>query len=100
MLLYLTSTNGRIFHFILVPKSVRKHVLTLAHERSGHFGISTTRSLINSHFTWPNLYEDVKNHVQACEVYLKFNKDGVPKAPLCKPEVLVERFEKLAVDVI
>ncbi len=28
------------------------------------------------------------------------NRDGARRAPLCKPEILVERFEKLAVDIV
>ncbi len=55
VLMCLTSTNGKLSHAVLVPRCLRKSVLTLAHEGSGHFGFSTTRSLINSNFTWPGL---------------------------------------------
>ncbi len=100
VLMCLTSTLGRISNALVVPKSLRKRVLVLAHEGSGYFGIGTTRSLINTHFTWPGLNDDVKAHVQSCQKCLLFNRDSVRKAPLCEPEVLVERFEKLAVDVV
>ncbi len=76
----------RISHAIVVSRPVRKQVLTLAHEGSGHFGISTTRTWIDSHFTWPSLNADVKMHVYSCKTSWNYNKVSVAKAPLAGPE--------------
>ena len=78
----------------------RKQVLTLAHEgqlctcvftsalRLGHVKCELIKVRVVDMPKWLG---------QTC---LKCNKDHVPKAPLCKPEILVERFEKLALDVV
>ncbi len=48
----LSTTNGRISHSIVLPNQLRPEVLTIAHNHSGHFGVGTTRALINPYFTW------------------------------------------------
>ncbi len=100
VLMCLTCTHGRTSHAVLVPEPLRKAVLVLAHEGSGHFGIGATRALINSNFTWPGLNKDVKSHVRSCAKCQCFNKSGPPKAPLCPPEAIVNHFDKIAVDIV
>ncbi len=41
--------------------------------------------------------DDVRKYVQSCQ---KCNKSGGTKVPLCEPELIVERFEKLAIDIV
>lgn len=100
VLMCLTTTNGRMSHSIVLPKQLRLKILKLAHNMSGHFGAGATRALINPYFTWPGLYKDIKNYVKSCVECQKFNKSLPPKAPLVSPEVIVTRFEKLAVDIV
>ncbi len=63
----LTSTLNTVSHALVVPQQLRKKVLIAAHGGLGHGGINTTRSLLNKHFTWPGLADDVRKHVQACQ---------------------------------
>ncbi len=76
----LTTTNGRVAHAVVVPKSLREKDLHAAHDLSGHFGI--------------------KKYVGSCNACQKFSKASPPKAPLIPPEIIVERFNKIAVDVV
>ena len=62
----LASTNGKVSHAVLVPKCLREHVLRLARDSSGHYGVITTCSLINFNFTWPSLYADIRSYIKNC----------------------------------
>ncbi len=87
-------------HPVGAPKPFRHAVLKLAHVMSGHFGSEVTSSLINCHFTWPNLSCEVKFYVKSCSKCQLYNKLVPPKAPLCPSEVILERFEKIAVKIV
>ncbi len=100
LLMCLTSTQNHFSHAIIVPQSLRKKVLVAAHEGLGHGGLNTTRSLINRHFSWPNMAADIKAHVLSCPKCVKFNKSGAPKVPMLEPEIVSERCEKLAMDIV
>ena len=64
----LTLTNGKVSHAVLVPKCLREHVLRLARDSSGHYGVITTCSLINFNFTWPSLYADITSYIENCAI--------------------------------
>ncbi len=100
ILMCLTTTNGRLSHSVIVPNPLRNDIIKIAHDHSGHFGISATRSIINSHFTWPSMHKDIQKYIKSCSKCQLFDKRGPPKAPLVAPELIVHRFEKLAVDVV
>ncbi len=67
---------------IVLPKSLRPKIIAIAHNHTGHFGISNTQFLINRHFTWPGLANDVRSHIQACATCQLNSKRKPPKAPL------------------
>lgn len=100
LLMCMTSTLNSVSHALVVPQSLRQKVLIAAHEGLGHGGLNTTRSLVNKHFTWPNLAKDIKAHIQACEKCILHNKSGVLKVPMVEPEIVSERGEKLALDIV
>ncbi len=100
LLMCLTSTLNTVSHALVVPQQLRKKVLIAAHDGLGHGGINTTRSLLNKHFTWPGLADDVRKHVQACQKCLKHTKSGGQKVPMMQPELICHRGEKLVVDIV
>ncbi len=100
LLMCLTTTQNQFSHALLVPTSLRKDVLMAAHDGLGHGGIGATRSLINRYFTWPNMASDIKSYVQACSKCLKFNKSGPGIIPMVEAEIVSQRGEKLAVDIV
>ncbi len=55
---------------------------------------------ISKEFTWSGLARDFKNFVASCEVCQLNNKKQPRKAPLVEPEVIIERFQKVALDVV
>ncbi len=100
ILMCMTSTLNTISHALVVPQQLRHKVLVAAHEGLGHGGVNTTRSLLNKHFTWPGLANDIKKHVQSCDKCLRHTKSGALKVPLLEPEVISHRGEKLAIDIV
>ncbi len=100
LLMCMTSTQNSVSHALVVPTSLRSRVLVAAHEGLGHGGINTTRALVNKHFTWPNLSGDIKKHVMSCKKCILHNRSGAPKVPMLEPEIISERGEKLAFDIV
>ncbi len=100
LLIYMTSTLNTVSHALVVPTSLRRKVLVSAHDGLGHGGVNSTRSLINRHFTWPNLASDVRDHVKSCAKCVRFNKSGPKKLPMVEPEIISQRCEKLAFDIV
>ncbi len=100
LLMCITSTLNSVSHALVVPTSLRRKVLVAAHEGLGHGGVNTTRSLINRHFTWPNLAADIKQHVMSCVKCSMHNKSGGKKVPMIQPEIISQRCEKLAFDIV
>ncbi len=100
LLMCMTSTLTTVSHAIVVPRSLRHKVLLAAHEGLGHGGVTTTRSLINKHFTWPNLSSDIKTHISPCKKCLLYTKSNGPKLPMIEAEIISQRGEKLAVDIV
>ncbi len=96
----ITSTLNTVSHALVVPLELRRNVLLAAHDGFGHSGVNATRYLINRHFTWPGMVSDVRRHVQSCTKCVKFSKSGAIKVPMLEPEIILERGEKIALDIV
>ena len=71
---------------IVVPSSLRREVLKLAHASvfAGHLGITATKKKsLMSRFTWPGVTKDIANYIKSCEICQKHAKRK-PKLPLGK----------------
>ena len=57
-----------VYHQIVVPKSYRHEILSIAHESpmSGHLGINKTYHKLINHFYWPGLKSDVSKYCKTC----------------------------------
>ena len=57
-----------VYHQIVVPKSYRHEILSIAHESpmSGHLGINKTYYKIINHFYWPGFKSDVSKYCKTC----------------------------------
>ena len=85
---------------LVLPKSRRKKVLELAHERLGHMGARRVKSLIRQKFAWPGMGQDVIQHCRSCVPCQKVAKTPARKVPLMERTVLSEPFEVMAVDLV
>ena len=75
-----------VYHQIVVPKSYRHEILSIAHESpmSGHLGINKTYHKIINQFYWPGLKSDVSKYCETCNTYQMAGKPNqtIPKAQL------------------
>ena len=88
---------------IVVPTSVRSHILGFAHDGpGGHLGFYKTFYKIYDKFYWPDLRNSVKDYVKTCHVCQVVGKPNQvnPKAPLQPIVVPEEPFEKIVMDCV
>ncbi len=91
----LTTTYNSVSNALVVPKELRCKILVAAHDGLGHGGVGVTRSLFNRHSTWPKLLDDIR-----CDKCQQFNKSGHVRVPLVEAEIVSERGEKFAIDIV
>ena len=91
-------------HQIVVPKSYRQDILSMAHETplAGHMGVTKTCQKILNHFYWPSLRKDVVEFCKschACQIVGKPNQT-IPKAPLQPIPAVQEPFSRIIIDCV
>ena len=91
-------------HFQLVlPKSLRRPVLQLAHESAfgGHQGTAKTLGKIQQEFAWPGMVADITRYCQSCDICQRVSPKGrVPKVPLGEMPLIDVPFKRVAADLI
>ena len=93
-----------VYHQIVVPKSYRHEILSIAHESpmSGHLGINKTYHKIINHFYWPGLKSDVSKYCKTCHTCQMVGKPNqtIPKAQLQPIPAFDEPFSRILIDCI
>ena len=83
--LYLCSMpkgeNEDLLLFV-VPKAHWTATLNGCHRDVGHQGCDHTLSLLQEHFWWPGMVNQIRQSIRACTHCLQY-EGGFPKAPLC-----------------
>ena len=61
---------------IVLPKSLRKAVLELAHDppMSGHLGLGKYKKRVLQSFYWPGVFADVTRHCRSCDICQRTSK--------------------------
>lgn len=91
---------GEELKVVVVPRAFRRNVLILAHDRHGHLGTKKVRALMDSRVTWPGIGADVTEWCESCAVCQKEKRSGVRKIPMQRVPVVVQPFEKVAIDLV
>ena len=93
-----------VYHQIVVPKSNRHEILSIAHESpmSGHLGINKTYHKIINHFYWPGLKSDVSKYCKTCHTCQMVGKPNqtIPKAQLQPIPAFDEPFSRILIDCV
>ena len=93
-----------VYHQIVVPKSYRHQILSIAHESpmSGHLGINKTYHKIINHFYWPGLKSDVSKYCKTWHTYQMVGKPNqtIPKAQLQPIPAFDEPFSRILIDCV
>ena len=97
-----SDTLRDVLQQIVLPKSLRKKVTTLAHDTvlSGHLGTGKTIKRVMAHFYWPGVTGDIARYCRSCEVCQR-NSSGRPaKVPLVNLPLIDTPFARIAMDLI
>ena len=93
-----------VHHQIVVPKSYRHEILSIAHESpmSGHLGINKTYHKIINHFYWPGLKSDISKYCKTCHTCQMVGKPNqtIPKAQLQPIPAFDEPFSRILIDCV
>ncbi|XP_064093832.1 uncharacterized protein LOC135206342 [Macrobrachium nipponense] len=90
-------------HQIVLPSSVRKLVLEVAHDgNGGHLGIHKTYHKILNHFYWPNMKKDIADFIRTCHICQISGKpnQSIPKYPLQPIVVPDDPFHRVIIDCV
>ena len=91
-------------HQIVVPKSYRQEILSMAHKipLSGHMGVTKTYQKILNHFYWPSLRKDTVEFCKSCHACQMVGEPNqtIPKAPLQPIPAVQEPFSRIIVDCV
>ena len=94
--------DGKVHKQLLVPSSMREHVLRLAHDSifGGHQGISKTKAKIQVDFYWPDIQADVARYCRSCDMCQKtYPKGRIPKIAIGELPLIDNPFARVAVDL-
>ena len=64
----LRPDGGEEIYQLLLPASLREEVLQQLHQGHRHQGVERTTDLVRQRCYWPDLYQDVKDWCQNCEI--------------------------------
>ncbi|KAJ8038347.1 hypothetical protein HOLleu_15742 [Holothuria leucospilota] len=94
----------RIYHQIVVPRTYRREILSIAHEMpfAGHLGVNKSYHRILSHFYWPKLKSDVAKFCKTCHSCQMVGKpnQNIPAAPLKPIPAFEEPFSRVIIDCV
>ena len=83
--LYLCSTpkgEDEDLLLFIVPKAHQTATLNGCHRDAGHQGHDCTLSLLQEHFWWPGMVNQMRQVIKTCRHCLQY-EGTTPKAPLC-----------------
>ena len=95
--------DGKVHKQLLVPTSMRDHVLRLAHDSifGGHQGIRKTKAKVLVDFYWPGVQADVARYCRSCDICQRtYPKGRVPKVPIGELPLIDTPFARVAVDIV
>ncbi|KAJ8019806.1 hypothetical protein HOLleu_41546 [Holothuria leucospilota] len=94
----------RIYHQIVVPRTYRREILSIAHEMpfAGHLGVNKTYHRILNHFYWPKLKSDVAKFCKTSHSFQMVGKpnQNIPAAPLKPIPAFEEPFSRVIIDCV
>jgi len=97
------TESGKETKQLAVPSTLRKGVLSLAHESimAGHLGNMKTLDRVLNHFAWPGIAGDVSRHCRSCDTCQRtLPKGRVTKTPLQKMPIIGVTFQRVGIDLI
>ena len=97
-----TNRKRHLQKRLVIPESIRGRVLAECHDSpvGGHLGFDRTYTKVQERFWWPDVYNDVKGHVDKCEACQKSKKSRLPHSLDITPVVVSSPWEMVGVDFL
>jgi len=82
-ILWIHHNKTFFLYFIFVPQALKQALIQEAHGQflTGHDGSSKTKERLKESYFWPNMDEDIAEHIKACQRCQK-RKDDRPQPTL------------------
>ena len=80
------------------PEPYWKQLLEACNDNIGHLGIERTTSLLQDHFYWPSMIEDIEHHDKSCSHCLRFETQ--PEKAELNPIIATRPLELVYIDYL
>ena len=88
-------------HKLIVPEAHRQLLIQAAHDGSAHFALKRAHQKLTTHYWWPKLWAQVKDHIEACIVCAARAGQSLKGVPVGSPIPIVPRpFYKVCMDFV
>ena len=76
--------NEMTYLQFVMPVAFRKKTILACHDQFGHLGMDKTLVLLQEHFFWPKMNDDVHHHIHNCDHCLPFKQipEQAPMEPI------------------
>jgi hypothetical protein len=94
---------GKVYEQLLVPRLLRKSVMTVAHEAvfAGHMGVRKTSNRVKACFVWSGMDGDISRFCRSCDICQRTVPKGkVSKVPLGIMPLIDTPFKRVGIDLI
>ena len=93
---------GEPVYQVVIPSKFREVVLRVAHDESGHMGVTKTYDRILQHFIWPRVKKSVSVYIKTCHTCQVTGKPNqvIKVDPLCPTPAVSEPFDHLIIDCV
>lgn len=76
------TTNGTVFHQLVLPQKCREKALSGIHDEVGHLGYERALDLARTRFFWPKMAKDIENRCYTCERCFRRKASPQKAAPM------------------
>lgn len=93
---------GEPVYQVVIPEKFRNGVLRVAHDDSGHMGVTKTYARILRHFFWPRVKRSVSAYIKTCHICQVTGKPNqvITVSPLCPIPAVNEPFHHLIINCV
>ena len=92
--------QAEAFEAIVIPKSLIEHVMTMAHDHSGHNGAPRTYMAVRRVYYWKGMKADIRQHVKRCASCQKYNVTAAKYTKNLHYRVPTAPMQFIAMDLI
>lgn len=82
------------------PAQHRAALIASCHDKSGHFGVRRTESMLSTTYFWHNMREDIKQAIDRCDTCKKFTAKFNTDPELHSIPVVPSAWHSIGIDIV